>query len=284
LSLWSHTKAVLSLSVITLNLAFWLVPILVLALVKWTVPVIRARADAGLEAIYRTAVRIDDAWLKGVIGLRWNALSIDLVRNENVIVLSNHVSWADILLMQSVVARNGPVLKFLAKRELIFIPIFGAIFWAFDFPILRRRTRGTGLDVDRRRRDLAAIKDACRVLSIRPAALVNFAEGTRSTEEKRRHRSSPYVHLLEPRVGGFSALLDALDEQSPRIIDLTLKYSGTRSFWSFLAGEVEAIEIDVTVIDPNEVPKTREARAAWLADRWAIKDQQLEAFARRPRG
>jgi 1-acyl-sn-glycerol-3-phosphate acyltransferase len=276
-------KAVLSLSVITLNLTFWLVPILVLALVKWAIPAFRARASEGLEAIYRIAVRIDDAWLKGVVGLRWNALSIDLVRDENVIVLANHVSWADILLMQSVVVRNGPALKFLAKRELIFIPIFGAIFWAFDFPILRRRTRGTELDVDRRRRDLDAIKDACRVLTIRPAALVNFAEGTRSTEEKRRDRSSPYTHLLEPRVGGFSALLEALDEQSVRILDLTLKYSEPQSFWSFLAGEIALIEIDSAVIDPSEVPKTREAKAAWLADRWAIKDRQIEAFARRPR-
>jgi 1-acyl-sn-glycerol-3-phosphate acyltransferase len=184
--------------------------------------------------------------------------------------------------MQSVIARNGPILKFLAKRELILIPIFGAIFWAFDFPILRRRTRGNGLEAGRRRRDLDAIKDACRILTMRPATLVNFVEGTRVTEEKRRDRSSPYTHLLEPRVGGFSALLDALDGQSLRILDLTLKYSEPQSFWRFLAGEIEVIEIDSAVIDPSEVPKIREARAAWLADRWVVKDRQLEAFARRP--
>jgi len=246
-SLCSHIKAALSLSVITLNLLFWFVPVLVLALAKWAIPGQRARADVALEAIYRTAVRIDDAWLKGVLGLRWNTPSLGVPRDENVIVLSNHASWADILLIQSVVVRDGPILKFLAKRELIFMPLFGAIFWAFDFPILRRRTRGNEPEVDRRRRDLEAIEEACRILKVRPAALVNFAEGTRATAEKRREQSSAYSHLLEPRVGGFSALLDALDDGKLRIIDLTLKYPGTHSFWSFLSGEIEPIEIDASI-------------------------------------
>jgi hypothetical protein len=109
--------------------------------------------------------------------------------------------------------------------------------------------------------------------------LVNFAEGTRSTEYKRREQSSPYTHLLEPRVGGFSALLDALDDEDLRIVDLTLKHPEPNSFWSFLSGEIGAIEIDATIIEARDVPKTREARAAWLAVRWAIKDQQIEAFA-----
>jgi 1-acyl-sn-glycerol-3-phosphate acyltransferase len=280
LSLWSHSKAALSLTVITLNLAFWFVPVLGLALVKWAIPGLRSRADVALEAIYRIAVRIDDAWLKRVIGLRWNALPFELARDENVIVLANHASWADILLMQSVVARDGPILKFLTKRELAFIPLFGAIFWAFDFPMLRRRTRGKEPEADRRQRDLAAIKEACRILAVRPAALVNFAEGTRSTEEKRREGSSFYTHLLEPKVGGFSALLDALEGERLRILDLTLKYPGRHSFWNFLSGEVGAIEIEAAIIDAKDLPETRDARAVWLADRWAIKDQRIDAFLR----
>jgi 1-acyl-sn-glycerol-3-phosphate acyltransferase len=283
LSIASHCKALISLLAITLNLAFWCVPILVLGLIKGAVPSLRKPLNAVLEWTYRSAVRIDDAWLKGVTGLCWSFPPLELGRTENVIVLSNHVSWADIFLIQSLVAREGPILKFLAKRELIFVPIFGAIFWAFDFPIVRRRSSRGGVESERRRVDFEAIKEACRVLELHPAALVNFAEGTRFTEAKRVRQESDYTHLLAPRVGGLSAVLDALAENPPAILDVTLKYAQNRSFWEFLGGEGGLVEIDAVVIEASEIPSQREARAVWLSERWARKDQQIAAF-RRERG
>lgn len=290
MSILAHCKSVVSLIVITLNLSFWCVPLLGLALLKLAVPVLRDRIDAAMDSIYRQAEAIDSAWLRGVIGLRWQLPALDLRRDETVIVLANHVSWADILLVQSVIVQDGPILKFLAKRELLYVPLFGLIFLAFDFPVLRRTTRAGGDDAVRRAQDFEALRDACRALRRRPAALMIFVEGTRFSAAKRDASDSPYRHLLKPRVGGFSALLDALDEDLDRVIDLTLIYPQPLSFWELLSGQGLAgaqgeISIEAEAIARADLPRTREARARWLERRWADKDLRIEAVraSRRPR-
>ena len=150
MSLFDHVKSVASITVITLNLLFWVPPILVLSLVKLLVPASRRVTDRALEGCYRLAVAVDDAWLRGVIGIRWDRPFPPVSSDEVSIVLSNHVCWADILVLQSVLCREGPLLKFLTKRELAWIPIFGVIFWAFDFPLLRRTTKEGQSESERR--------------------------------------------------------------------------------------------------------------------------------------
>jgi 1-acyl-sn-glycerol-3-phosphate acyltransferase len=278
MSLRERCRASLTLAFITLNLVFWCVPLLGLAILKRFVPSLRSRVDAKLEWIYRTAVRIDDAWLNHVVGVEWTRPELDLDKDANLIVLANHVCWADILVIQSIVARRGPILKFLSKRELVFIPIFGAIFWAFDFPVIRRRSGSGESEAERRRQDLSAIRSACAVLANRPGALVNFAEGTRFEAAKHRKQGSQYAHLLEPRVGGLAALIDAIDDSRLRILDLTLHYDEPRTFWAFLSGRIRRVGVEAELVDVREVPKDREGRIEWLADRWRRKDQQLAAF------
>ena len=260
---------------ITLGLVLWSLPVLLLGIAKAAMPGLKRQADMALEWIYCSAVRVDDTWLQHVMGLRWTTPDLDLPAKVNVIALSNHVSWADVLLIQSVFVRQGLILKFLAKRQLIFIPIFGIIFWAFDFPILRRHARTGMSEGERRRRDQESIAEACRILASRPGVLVNFAEGTRSTAEKRKAKASPFEHLLRPRVGGFASLLDALDSDNLRIVDLTLAYPQDHSFWKFLSGNSLPIEVSAEVVHPDEIPTERSARAKWLNERWMLKDQRI---------
>jgi 1-acyl-sn-glycerol-3-phosphate acyltransferase len=276
LSIFSHSKAALSLLIITLNLLLWCVPLLLLGVAKAAAPCLRGRADASLEWIYRTAVRVDDFWLRHVMGLRWTTPHLDLPVGANVIALSNHVSWADVLLLQSLFARQGLILKFLTKRQLIFVPIFGIIFWAFDFPILRRRAVSGMSEEDRRRRDRDALAEACHILDSRPGVLVNFAEGTRATAEKRIAQKSPFEHLLRPKVGGFASLLDALDSDTLRIVDLTLSYPADHTFWKFLSGDSRPVIVSAEVLRPSEIPTERSARTDWLEERWRHKDRRID--------
>ena len=280
MSVGAHLKSVLSLSYIALNLLVWSLPLLVLALAKLLLPAVRRPVDAVMDWIYGVAVVVDDVWLRHVLGIRWNRPALGLDPRESVIVLSNHASWSDILLIQSVIVRGGPVVKFLAKRELVFVPIFGLIFWAFDFPVLRRRSREGEDEAERRRRDFEALQEACRVVRRRPAALVNFAEGTRFSEGKRRARSSPYRTLLEPRAGGFSALLDALGDIAVRVVDLTIVYPSPVSFWAFLSGACREVRLEAEVFESANLPSTRSERAAWLAERWHAKDGRIDDVRR----
>lgn len=274
-SIYSHFKSVLSLSVITSNLLVWCLPLAVLSLAKPVFPFARRAIDRSMDGIYRTAVAIDDAWLRGVMGIEWKRPELGLGKHETLIVLSNHVSWADILILQSVIAREGPILKFLSKRELIFVPILGLVFWAFEFPLLRRKASGKQSQAERRLADLEAIRDACRAVRDRPSALISFVEGTRFSESKRIAADSRFEHLLAPRVGGFSALLDGMGDANRRVIDLTLVYPEPVSFWEFLSGACPRVEIEANSIPRAEIPVDRDGRREWLDLLWQRKDAAI---------
>jgi 1-acyl-sn-glycerol-3-phosphate acyltransferase len=264
--------------VITLNLAFWIGLALPTSILRLVVPPLAPAAHRALDAIYLAAVRVDDFWLRRVIGVRWAIPSLGLDSRQTYLVVSNHVSWADIFLIQSLLASHGLVVKFLTKRELLALPIVGLILWAFEFPLLRRTSRRGHDDDERKRLDFEVLREVCRSARENPVALVNFAEGTRATDARRASRKSPYRHLLPPRVGGFAALCDGLGEALAGVVDCTLVYPhrpGEVTFWRFLSGGLRELEIHAERIAPDEIPAAREDRLRWLEARWAIKDERI---------
>jgi len=277
----AHLRAALSLAAITANLSFWIAVAFPTRLVGLVLPPARDRVHRALDAIYRAAVRLDELWLRRVVGVEWRWPDLPLDARRTWLVVSNHVSWSDIFLIQALFVRHGLVVKFLTKRELLALPVVGLILWTFEFPLLRRDRR-RGLDeATRKQRDFDALREACRSAREAPVALVNFAEGTRATDRRRADRASPHRHLLPPRAGGFGALVDGLGEALAGVVDCTLVYpldrSGrTPSFWSFLAGAVERVEVEAELVAPREVPAERDARARWLAARWSRKDERIE--------
>lgn len=271
-----HVRSAASLAVITLNLTFWVILLVVLGLAKAIAGPARPTVDRVLDGCYRAAIAVHDFWLRRVIGVRWQNPDLVLPREELCLVLANHASWADILILQSAVARQGPLLKFLTKRELAYIPIFGIIFWAFDFPLLRRTTKAGEDEAARRAADAAALDAACDSVRRRPAALTIFVEGTRATPEKIASRGGPHRHLLEPRVGGFASLFSALEDDLVSIIDVTIVSPEHPAFWPFLAGRLAPIEVRAERIPSSALPKGRDALAAWLDERWCAKDDAIE--------
>ncbi|MFK7896003.1 MAG: acetyltransferase [Myxococcota bacterium] len=284
MSAWAHLKSAMSLVVITLNLSLCAPLLLLAGAVKWVVPGAQPFANRVMGGVYRWAVRVDDFWLKSVIGIHWDQPSLNLKREGSYLVLSNHSSWSDILLIQSVIVSRGPLLKFLVKRELAFIPLLGLIFWAYDFPLLRRTSRAGEDDATRRQRDLASVHEACRIVRENPAAIMTFAEGSRSTPAKRAAQKSPYEFLLAPRVGGFHALLDALEEDVEGVIDLTLGYPDSVSFWCFLSGELPSVAVSAEFYSRESLPSSRAEASDWLAARWAEKDARIAEIRSRAEG
>ena len=276
MGVFDHLRSALSITLITANLVFWMLPLVVLGIVKLVVPASRHAIDPILDAIYRIAAGFDDLWLRRAMGIDWVRHRPPVRSDEVCIVLSNHVCWADVLVLQSVIAREGPLLKFLTKRELVWIPIFGVIFWAFDMPLLRRRTRANEDEATRRRLDAEALRSACSAVVRRPAALMNFAEGTRFSEAKRDAQDAPHRALLRPRVGGLHALTQALEGTLESIVDVTLVYPEGATFWQFLAGRVPEVGVELERVPITEVPREREALAEWLDERWRRKDRAIQ--------
>lgn len=92
----------------------------------------------------------------------------NIPHRDPLIVVANHASFMDPLLILAIMDRR---VKFMAKRELFRTPVLRNLVGIFAFP------------VDRSRADLAAIKQARRVLK-EGKALVMFPEGSRSRNGK----------------------------------------------------------------------------------------------------
>lgn len=272
---WRHGIAAISLTVIAANLIFWSVPLFGCALAKLLAPPIRPTLTRWMDRIYRGAVLVNTWWLRGVLGIAWPRPRPRLGRDATAIVLSNHVNWADVLILQDIVVPDGPLLKFLAKFELVFVPVFGLICWAYGFPLLRRTSAAHQDDSMRRERDLARLKAACKNLLHDGGALTNFAEGTRFSGQKRDAAGHAYAAVLRPRSGGFANAIEVLADHLVAIVDVTLIYPEGASFWRLLAGAVPNIDVRVTCFGVQEMPTGAAASSHWLNARWQAKDRAI---------
>jgi 1-acyl-sn-glycerol-3-phosphate acyltransferase len=271
MSLLRHLVSLCSLIYGLLNLTFWCIPLLMLTLVGITAPGLRSRLRGPLEAIYRTAVGVNDWWFRHVLGYRWQVPPVGLARDRTYLVIANHQSWADSFLIQTAIAHHGPILKVLVKEELMRIPVLGLIFWAYDFPRLKRRARRAEDEPTRRIEDAERIRTACERLKAAPGAMLVYPEGTRFTEEKHRSGPKTYRHLLPPRPGGFGTVLDALADQAEAVVDLSIFYPESASFWRFLSGGVSEPQLAIALIPIREIADPSD----WLRTRWQSKDDWL---------
>ena len=262
------TSAV-SLTAITLNLLFWILPLILVAIIALLIPIpaVKRVCSSSLETIYRATVWLDTLWLERVLGLRLivhGQLPQD--RNARYVVISNHRSWFDILLLQAVITTDGPIVKFLIKRELTYVPLIGWIALALNFPRLSR-----GKHVSSKQADSKAVANATLEFDDNPIALINFAEGTRFTPEKRQNQGSVYQHLLRPRSGGMKILLHNLPKIT--VIDVTLIYPHDEmNFWRCLSGQLRSIDIHLDYYSAEQITNVD----TWLSSLWQEKDNRLK--------
>jgi len=205
-------------------------------------------------------------------------------------IVCNHQSWADILILFDVMYGRTPFPRFFLKRELIWIPLVGFVCWALDMPFMKRNSAAAiARNPDLRNQDLETTRGFCEKFKRRPIAVVNFVEGTRYTPEKAQAKGSPYRHLLRPKSGGFSFTLNAMGEQFAGLIDVTIVYlptGNTRSkLWSWLCGEQNAayVQVDVKPL-PAELlggnyqddEAFRERFQDWVNGLWMDKDAVID--------
>ena len=254
---------------VIVNLTFWLIPLLVLTLFR---PFLSANVIGGAYArliafIYKGAAALDSFWMLRVIGVDLRVTG-EMPAHTAPIVLANHQTWFDIPILQEVVCSSGPILKFMIKRELAWVPIIGWICLALNFPRLHRGKGGTSTSSDYDR-----VRDASVELSSEPGALLIFPEGTRFTNAKHDKQASPYEHLLRPRAGGLRILHESAPPDTP-VVDITIIYSNPEAnFWNCLHGASPAICVNIEVTrlgDIDDIP-------AWLDASWKKKDALLGA-------
>lgn len=201
------------------------------------------------------------------------------------LVIANHQSWVDILVLQRVFNRKIPFLKFFLKRELIWVPILGLAWWALDFPFMQRYSKAFLKKYPHLKgKDLETTRKACEKFRFKPVSIMNFVEGTRFQTAKHKLQNSPFNHLLKPRAGGIAFVLSSMGDQLHKLLDVTIHYpTGVPSFWDFVCGKVKQINVDIKVLPISsnlygnyfDNPQHREAFQNWLNQVWIDKDKTL---------
>jgi 1-acyl-sn-glycerol-3-phosphate acyltransferase len=287
-------RGALAAALLALNTLFWCALVFILALIKLAVPgrAVRLFVDRALNAVATRWIACNSAWMRATQRTRWDVAGLDaLDRRSWYMVNANHQSWVDILVLQHVLNRRIPLLKFFLKRELIYVPVIGLAWWALDFPFMRRHSDAyLKAHPEKRFEDLEATRRACGKFALVPTSVMNFPEGTRYTNDKHRAQHSPYRHLLKPRAGALALSLSVLGERFDALLDVTIVYpDGAPTFWRFLCGEVPAVVVRARrIVIPPELaggdyagnPRYRKAFQRWLAALWRDKDDEIDALLR----
>ncbi|WP_299980408.1 1-acyl-sn-glycerol-3-phosphate acyltransferase [uncultured Pseudoteredinibacter sp.] len=266
-----HLLAFVSLLWVCGNLIIALSLLLAIAIVKMLLPIkaIQKNCDYLIEALYQLAVRVDSFWIDNILGIKFEIKGTPS-EHPAPVVISNHHCGFDVAILQDVISGRGPLLKFLIKKEIIWLPIFGWVCFLLDFPRLNRNKKSHD-----REKDYATVKAATQQHGIErnshSGALLIFPEGTRFTEAKREDQQSPYQQLLKPRSGGLKVIQEHAEPGTP-LIDITIDYrSKNASLWSCLYGVPNNIIIHIHHFDLDEIDNMQN----WLNQRWYEKDKLL---------
>jgi 1-acyl-sn-glycerol-3-phosphate acyltransferase len=282
-------RGILSSLLLVLNTIAVCVPLYLLGAARLLFPT-RARSS-----LTRRMDRLIDFWvgnnrrsfnLLGLtsIELSWEGdetLSDDLWY----LVVCNHQSWTDIVVLQNILWRRVPPIKFFTKRQLIWVPFLGLAMWFLDFPYVRRMSREQiAADPALAELDRQATLKACEKFREHPSTVLNFPEGTRFTAAKHQNQIARFRNLLNPKIGGLTYVSDGLRNQLHKLLDITIVYLGpTPTFWDLMQGRCPKVQILVQCRDLPEsvrealtLEERRERLGLWIEDIWRDKDQRLQ--------
>ncbi len=281
----------LSFSLYTINTLFWLIPIVVFSLLKAILPFHNWRKFFSylLDRMASNWVAINTVNQKIFTKTNITVTGLEkLEKKQWYLVIANHQSWVDIVVLQRILRGKVPFLKFFLKKELIYVPFLGIAWWALDFPFMKRYSQSfIKKNPHLKGKDIETTQKACAKFKHKPVSIMNFIEGTRFTQQKHNKQKSPFKHLLKPKAGGIGFVMSTMGEQLNKVLDITIYYpEGIPTFLDFLCGRIKDIKVDIQIKDIDSSLKgdyindrTHKIHfQKWVNQMWLDKDQKLEAF------
>lgn len=284
-----NLRGVTALLGITVNTVVWFIPILWITIFKLLVPIKSFR-----QMMTRWIMGIGENWVSCnavILSLDYsNSFDVrgieGLNRRDWYLVIANHQTWMDIIVLQFILNRRVPFLKFFIKQELIWFPILGLVWWAMEMPFMKRYSKSyLAKHPEKIGQDFKATQVACKKFRSTPTTVINFIEGTRFTVEKKTRRNSQFQYLLPPRAGSIALALTSMGSMFNVILDVTLVYpKGAHKFWDLCCGECDRsiIKINKRPVErwmvEGDYGYDREFRIRfhrWLTQIWQEKDEQI---------
>jgi len=267
----------ITISLVVLNLFFWINLLFMMTFFKLIVP-----HQGWRNSCSRILELLTIRWTDGNNFIFWLTQKIEwkvqgvgnLDPKNSYLLISNHRNSIDIPGLQRIFNHRIPPLKFFIKQELIWIPFLGQAFWALDFPMMKRYTPNfLKKHPEYRGKDLETTRKACQKLKEAPFSIINFLEGTRFSVAKQQQQDSSYRYLLNPQFGTSAIILSNLKESITAILDITIVYPSHRNatFWDLVCGRVSFIVIHV-----RELPIPDGKLKPWIRELWEEKDRIIE--------
>ncbi|ATR12367.1 TPA: acyltransferase [Klebsiella pneumoniae] len=270
------------------------VPIIVAGLIKLLVPI---------PAVWRSISVFCNfmmyCWCEGLAlllhlnpWLKWDVQGLEGLNKKNwYLLISNHHSWADIVVLCVLFRKHIPMNKYFLNQQLAWVPFIGLACWALDMPFMRRYSRSYLIrHPERRGKDVETTRRSCEKFRAHPTTIVNFVEGSRFTEEKKRETRSPYHNLLPPKAAGIAMALNVLGSQFDKLLNVTLCYpdNHTRPFYDMLSGRLTRIVVRINLVPIGEElhgdyvndKNFKRGFQRWLNGLWEEKDRQLTDIMR----
>lgn len=275
---------------LTLNTLFWGLLIYLLLPFKYLTPKgsTRRKIDGAMVWAAESWVQFNSAVLDTIHQIDWQVSdSTHLDPDKSYLVVANHLSSVDIVVLQKVFNRRIPFLRFFIKRQLFYVPVIGGVWWALNFPFMNRYSREYLKNhPEKRSTDFESVRRSCEKLRGQPVTILNFIEGTRFTEEKRVAQKSKFKNLLTPKAGGIGTILGLMGDQFDAIVDVTIFYpKGAPSLWDLLCGRCKQVRVSVRQLPvPQEIvngnyqtdAEIKTLTQNWVGALWEHKDEQLE--------
>ncbi len=282
---------IISLLLFVFNTLLWCAILFTVVFIKLIIPHpgIRNQLSKLLTIIAMFWIDGNSFIFKIVHKIDWDVQGIETLNDrKSFLVISNHISWTDIFVLQHIFKHRIPFLKFFLKKELIWVPILGMAWWALDFPFLKRYSRQfLEKHPELRGKDMEATRKSCEKFKNIPVSVMNFLEGTRFNYQKHKKQNSPYRHLLLPKAGGVSLVLSSMGDYLSNVLDVTIVYPENQPpvhFWDLLSGNIPRITArvrslpipeDVAGKNYEEDTGFKEEIRQWVNTIWQEKDDLI---------
>ncbi len=199
-------RGLIAVSIVSLNTFFWGIPTILIATVKFLVPISAARrlCTRAINVVAKVWADCNNFNIRWLLPVNWDIdVPEGLSRDRNYLVISNHRSWLDVVVLQMVFNDRIPFFRFFLKSVLIWVPFLGLAWWALDYPFMKRYSKEKlAKHPELKGKDMQSAKRACARYAHEHVSIMNFPEGTRFTEKKRAAQKSPFTRLLKPKAGG----------------------------------------------------------------------------------
>jgi 1-acyl-sn-glycerol-3-phosphate acyltransferase len=272
-----------------ISLAFWTINITLLGFIKFILPLsfVTKPLNVILNFMMYAFGFCSVALIKCMNNVEFDyVVEGELSKKEWYLIISNHLSWLDIILLTDFAVRKIPAPKFFLKKELIWLPFVGLASWALDMPFMQRYSKAfLKKNPHLAGKDIASTKKSCEKFRQLPTTVINFVEGNRFTPEKQKLKHSPFKNLLPPKAGGIAFTLATMGELFTSLLDVTIVYPETQGspMMTMLGGRLKKVIIrvkvhpvtDEIVGDYFNDETFKQGFQNWLNSVWQNKDKLI---------